>query len=400
MLYVECDTPVTFEYIIEWVEQHPDIHVTPMNGEIKAMSKTPIEILYRPSTNTTAKASFKMTTTEFNSEPCIVNVVGSALPGTFDVTQKSAINYYIDDPQSYRDSEERNESQMEDTTSKPKTLLGKKSTQYSKRPGSGVKLKKIDKKQLTTQRTSGLESTRKSMVSDDMEEGFTTFKTKLTPQEQEFIAKYRQLEELDKVKEIKFFECLGDPPMTTEEIEYYQQNRKEFIEAFNMQRFDNTRYTTETDTDMVIVDTDLPMELQPQLDLYQNNHFELRKRCLDLMLKYINQMVIRQRAGKRLMQLKNKLKEQNLDSHTEIKDIVFTDWKFSDDIDHPKMPVEAGLTSIKEKVEAEMPTNFDDMMPFKPIEDLDFEIFNYKPFDIPQMSHYIPVLDDKPKRQG
>lgn len=69
ILNIECDTPVTFEYIIEWVEHHPDIHVTPMQGEIKALEKTPIEIMYRPSTNTTAQAKFKMTTTEFNSKP-------------------------------------------------------------------------------------------------------------------------------------------------------------------------------------------------------------------------------------------------------------------------------------------------------------------------------------------
>jgi len=118
------------------------------------------------------------------------------------------------------------------------------------------------------------------------------------------------------------------------------------------------------------------------------------------MLKYVNQMVIRQRAGKRLMQLKNKLKEQSKIALEEGKQIILGEWSFNKDIENPKMPVEAGLTSIKEKVEAELPTNFDDMIPFKPIEDLDFEIYNYQPFEIPQMSHHIPVLDEKPLRQG
>lgn len=188
--------------------------------------------------------------------------------------------------------------------------------------------------------------------------------------------------------------------MTSEEIDFYKNKRKEYINDTNMKRFNNTRYVTETDNDRVIVDTDIPINMNPQLDLYQNNHFELRKRCLNLMLKYVNQMVIRQRAGKRLMQLKNKLKEQSSNMKGNEQDFTYGDWKFSKDIEFPKMPIEAGLTSIKERVEAEMPTNFDDMMPYAPIEDLDFEIYNYKPFTIPQMSHYIPVLDDKPLRQG
>lgn len=42
-----------------------------------------------------------------------------------------------------------------------------------------------------------------TQIGDD---AFATVKAKLTPNEQDFILKYRQLEELDKVKEIKFFQ--------------------------------------------------------------------------------------------------------------------------------------------------------------------------------------------------
>lgn len=119
------------------------------------------------------------------------------------------------------------------------------------------------------------------------------------------------------------------------------------------------------------------------------------------MLKTVNKLIIRQRAGKRLLLIKKALKEQTIRTHADVEKVekyVFS--LNANNIEFPKMPVESGLTSIKEKVEAEIPTSFDDMMPFKPIEDLDFEVYKYKPFDIPQMSHYIPVLDDKPKRQG
>lgn len=271
-LYIDCDTPVTFEYIIEWEEQHPDIHVSPMSGEIKALSKTPIEILYRPSTNTTAQASFKLTTTEFNSKPCIVRVVGSAVPGTFNVGPRD--NIEIEEYQhSDREDDEPDHLIRKD---KPKTLLKNKTVGYQKRPGSGVKLKKIESVKLTAR---GLEAELKP---DELQAEFAntlpTLKIKLTLDEQDFITVYRQLEELDKVKEIKFFRCLGDPPITEEDINWHKDKRQIYIDNLNMDRHDNTRYKTETDNDKVVVDTDLPMELKPQFDLYKNNHFELRKR--------------------------------------------------------------------------------------------------------------------------
>jgi len=37
---------------------------------------------------------------------------------------------------------------------------------------------------------------------------------KLTVDEQDFIKQYRQLEELEREKGIKFFQCVGDPPHT------------------------------------------------------------------------------------------------------------------------------------------------------------------------------------------
>jgi hypothetical protein len=201
-VYIECDTPVTFEYVIEWDEKHSDIYVSPMSGEIKPMGKTPLEITYRPNSNTTAQATFKMTTTEFNSKPCYVRVVGASKPG--DGPQRADVSYY-----NMEDNEDEEYSRYGD--SRTKTLLGSKPSKYTKRPGSGVKLKQIDSTQLSTTRK-GQESTRKlqetTRYGEDTQpvDGFPTLKTKLTSIETSFIQKYRQLEELDKVKEIKFFE--------------------------------------------------------------------------------------------------------------------------------------------------------------------------------------------------
>ena len=39
---------------------------------------------------------------------------------------------------------------------------------------------------------------------------------KISPMEQNFIKEYRHLEDLEREKGIKFFQCIGDPPITRE----------------------------------------------------------------------------------------------------------------------------------------------------------------------------------------
>ncbi len=67
-----------------------------------------------------------------------------------------------------------------------------------------------------------------------------------------------------------------------------------------------------------------------------------------------------------------------------------------------KLPLEyeTNISSFLEKVEANPPTNFDDLDTFDPLEVLDFEIQNYKPNEIPAMSQYDPAMRDLPNRPG
>ena len=53
-----------------------------------------------------------------------------------------------------------------------------------------------------------------------------------------------------------------------------------------------------------------------------------------------------------------------------------------------KLPLEyeTNIASFLEKVEANPPTNFDDLEPFDPLEQLDFEIQNYQQHPLPAMS--------------
>lgn len=42
---------------------------------------------------------------------------------------------------------------------------------------------------------------------------------KMTDAERAFLQEYRALEELEREKGIKFFECIGDPPATSEFVD-------------------------------------------------------------------------------------------------------------------------------------------------------------------------------------
>ena len=75
--------------------------------------------------------------------------------------------------------------------------------------------------------------------------------------EQDFIKQYRQLEELEREKGIKFFQCVGDPPHTEAFVDSINGKRTSLIESGlnEMRAADCARYTTELDRDKVVVET-------------------------------------------------------------------------------------------------------------------------------------------------
>lgn len=78
-LLIESNSPVSFEYQIEWVKDHPDISITPLSGDIVGGQNVKLELVYRPCDSTTAQAVFTIITTEFDSKPQEVKIIGSAI---------------------------------------------------------------------------------------------------------------------------------------------------------------------------------------------------------------------------------------------------------------------------------------------------------------------------------
>ena len=138
----------------------------------------------------------------------------------------------------------------------------------------------------------------------------------------------------------------------------------------------------------------------------------------------------RLRAGRRLTKLRNWIESNGIKSREDMREKVAEDFKISqntrlvDDLESQnditnvkfefnfnkdkigqamlKLPLEyeTNIASFLEKVEANPPTNFDDLDLFDPLEALDFEIENYQPHSIPAMSMYDPAMRDKLSRPG
>ena len=93
---------------------------------------------------------------------------------------------------------------------------------------------------------------------------------KLSDQEQVFLKEYARLENFEREKGIKFFECIGDAPITKQYQDIVDSARWNFNETkkTTMRRSDRLRYTTELNSDKVVVPTNLEITLKPKWDVY------------------------------------------------------------------------------------------------------------------------------------
>lgn len=192
---------------------------------------------------------------------------------------------------------------------------------------------------------------------------------------------------------------------------------------------DVRRFTSAYDQDRVVIDTTLKLSDPPKWDNFENNHFAMRRRLVAIWLKAANLLITRNRAGKRLAKIKQKLKQEGVKSRADARRFVVEDWKNAlnikvveneaeDNIENikfrftfslqavqsaqMKLPLEyeTNIASFMEKVEANPPINFDDLASFDHVEPLDFEIQKYQKIPLAQVSTFDPLDSDKIFRPG
>lgn len=142
-----------------------------------------------------------------------------------------------------------------------------------------------------------------------------------------FLKDYRRLEELEREKGIKFFQCIGDPPATDDFKSNVVVQRQNFVEVrqSEMREKDVSRFATECNKDKVVVPIDVDLRDKPKWNVYENNHFAMRKRLVGIFLKVTNKLITRIRAGKRLLKIKNRIKAEGITSKADMQRLVAED---------------------------------------------------------------------------
>lgn len=192
------------------------------------------------------------------------------------------------------------------------------------------------------------------------------------------------------------------------------------------------RYTTEIDRDRVVVDTDIGKALvaAPKWDVFENNHFSMRRRLVSIFLTVSNRLICRMRAGKRLQKLKHWISGNGIRTREDMRRKVAEDFKLAQTLrvgaddteqdnvmnvrftfgfnefiineDMQKLPLqyENNMASFLEKIETNPPANFDDMIPYDELEELEFEKCAYKELPVAQMSCYDPAFRSHAYKPG
>lgn len=98
-----------------------------------------------------------------------------------------------------------------------------------------------------------------------------------------------------------------------------------------MRQRDCTRFGTVINEDKVVVPITASKEItaRPKWDAFQNNHFAMRRRLVDIFLRVANKLICRLRAGKRLQKLKYWIEGNAIRNRAEMRAKVAEDWKIA-----------------------------------------------------------------------
>ena len=156
---------------------------------------------------------------------------------------------------------------------------------------------------------------------------------KLSLDEQEFLKEYRKLEELEREKGIKFFQCVGDPPHSNEFVDSINNKRNNILEneSRDMRDTDCHRFETQVNQDKVVVNTTTQGDItaKPKWDAFENNHFAMRRRLVSIFLRVSNKLICRIRAGNRLKKIWKWINDKGIRSREEMKLRVAEDSKLA-----------------------------------------------------------------------
>jgi len=126
-----------------------------------------------------------------------------------------------------------------------------------------------------------------------------------------FVKNYHHVDKQHKEREIKFFQCIGDPALTKEEqteIVNLRSENNQHLTEFNKDN-DLHRYDVAGSNERVTVPVDIPLKPECKWNILGNDLFSLRQRHLNNLVKIATTLMVRIRVNARLSKLKARFEE-------------------------------------------------------------------------------------------
>ncbi|KRX00149.1 hypothetical protein PPERSA_10648 [Pseudocohnilembus persalinus] len=238
--------------------------------------------------------------------------------------------------------------------------------------------------------------------------------------EKEFIDKFNEVRLLDKNKEIKFFQCVGDKVISKESTEEIEKERVEYKneELREIQQQGVERYELLLNQDTPIIEQVVP-SFDCQWDYDKNDPMKRRFLIQKKLTKVGTLIILKHRKEERLQKIKNFL--NGAATKEEVKQLVnqdhqkaeyagigkkdFTAFSFEfeeHNIDKFLLPVqyESSNNFSNFKFEVNPRTGFDDWTAIEPIDYCDYEIMDYRNKDMPQIVLNPPIESQRKLRTG
>jgi hypothetical protein len=231
--------------------------------------------------------------------------------------------------------------------------------------------------------------------------------------EREFFAKFNEIMQIDKDKDIRMFRCIGDPDFSKEQNSNVENERLEYNTNQNNEiEYNGThRFEKILDYDLPIYEAVMPY-YKSSWNTFKNDALKMRKLRLKKFMKCATKIVMRLRADKRLFKIKNFLGSAK--NRDDVKRLVIQDWQRADYLGSGKTnfvkfdfefsEINVGFNSlpiqhdnkidmINFQYDASIQIGFDDLSKINDLKENDAELLSYKGIP-PSLRLLIFILSD------
>ncbi|CAD8145233.1 unnamed protein product [Paramecium pentaurelia] len=405
---IQSKVPLNFEFEFNITKDCQDIKIEPIKGIVPGKGGIDISITYSPQVNVTEVMEVELKIAQFDFEPLCIKIMGS---GRFPENKKTL-----------RPSSTKKLKSITNS-SRPKLLQNTQEIPIgeSPKPGETQQIEnQVQERSKTLKMTKSNKLKRSQSQQQESNDNIGIDKLKGRQLlEKSYLDHFNQIQSLDKEKEMRFFQCVGDPPINESQVQDIILERQQYLNNYleDVQAKGTTRYKLLINADSTIVDYILP-ENQLSWDLDKNDTMKIKKLNLRKFVCAASRVIYKLRMEKRLQKLKAFLKGAttraevrqlvNLDcqkaeySGVGKKDFVKFTFEFnSENIGFLKLPVQysESNTNSSFKYTITPQTGFDDLAPFDELPSDDCEIMQYKVWEYPQIVYHPPVIE-KPLRDG